>query len=61
VDAIITTEKDSVRLPRIAKCRVPIYFLRVEIEILTGHESWQHCVDRICKPQQMIPPEKFFA
>ena len=61
VDAIITTEKDSVRLPPIKKWEVPIYFLRVEIEILTGHENWQSCVDRICKPQSMMPPERFFA
>jgi tetraacyldisaccharide 4'-kinase len=59
--AIITTEKDSVRLPRVEKLDVPVYFLRVEIEILTGHESWQHLVDRICKPQPFIPPERFFA
>ncbi len=49
--AIITTEKDSVRMPRFEKLEVPVYFLRVEIEILTGHESWQHLVDRICNPQ----------
>jgi tetraacyldisaccharide 4'-kinase len=61
VDAIITTEKDSVRLPRIEKLDVPVYFLRVEIEILTGHESWRHFVDRICNLQAMMPPERFFA
>jgi tetraacyldisaccharide 4'-kinase len=61
LDAIITTEKDSVRLPRVEKLSVPIYFLRVEIEILTGHESWQSLVDRICKQQPMIAPERFFA
>jgi hypothetical protein len=33
----------------------------VEIEILTGHESWQSLVDRICKQQPMIAPERFFA
>ena len=59
--AIITTEKDSVRLPGMEKLGVPIYFLRVEIEILTGHESWQHLVDRICKPQPFAQPERFFA
>jgi tetraacyldisaccharide 4'-kinase len=59
--AIITTEKDSVRLPRIEKLDVPIYFLRVEIDILTGHESWQHLVDRLCMPQPFIAPEKFFS
>lgn len=61
IDAIITTEKDSVRLPRLEKWDVPVYFLRVEIEILTGHESWQHCVDRICTPQPLVAPERFFS
>jgi len=60
---IVTTEKDAVRMPRLAdaEVRVPIYFLRVEIEILSGHESWEHCVARICKPQPMLSPERFFA
>jgi tetraacyldisaccharide 4'-kinase len=60
---IVTTEKDAVRMPRLAEAeiKVPVYFLRVEIEILTGHESWQHCVGRICKPQPVLPPERFFA
>ncbi|MFN2540839.1 MAG: tetraacyldisaccharide 4'-kinase [Chthoniobacterales bacterium] len=60
---IVTTEKDAVRMPRLAEAeiKVPICFLRVEIEILTGHESWEHCVGRICKPQPMLPPERFFA
>src|SRR6266581_2210044 len=60
---IVTTEKDSVRMPRLseAELKVPIYFLRVEIEILSGHESWEHCVGRICKPQPMLSPARFFA
>src|SRR6266536_100985 len=60
---IVTTEKDAVRMPRLpdSELRVPIYFLRVEIEILSGHESWEHCVARICKPQPMLSPERFFA
>jgi tetraacyldisaccharide 4'-kinase len=60
---IVTTEKDSVRMPRLpeADLKVPIYFLRVEIEILSGHESWEHCVARICKPKPVLPPERFFA
>jgi tetraacyldisaccharide 4'-kinase len=61
LDAVLTTEKDYVRLPRLAAPEVPIYFLRVEIEILSGAESWQSCVDRICKRQAMMAPEKFFA
>jgi tetraacyldisaccharide 4'-kinase len=61
LDAVITTEKDYVRLPRLATPEVPIYFLRVEIEILSGAESWQSCVDRICKQQEMMAPERFFG
>ena len=60
---IITTEKDAVRIPKLpaAEVKVPIYFMRVEIEILSGHETWEHCVARICKPQPMLSPERFFA
>jgi tetraacyldisaccharide 4'-kinase len=63
LEMIVTTEKDSVRMPRLAETelKVPIYFLRVEIEILSGHESWQHCVARICKPKSIVSPERFFA
>src|SRR5207237_10315447 len=60
---IVTTEKDSVRMPRLpeAEVKVPIYFMRVEIDILTGHETWEHCVNRICRPQPMLSPDRFFA
>jgi tetraacyldisaccharide 4'-kinase len=58
---VVTTEKDAVRFPRIANPQVPMYFLRVEIEILSGHETWEQCVARICKPQPMLSPERFFA
>ena len=61
LDAVITTEKDYVRLPRLTAPEVPVYFLRVEIEILSGAESWQSCVDRICKQQEMMAPERFFG
>ncbi|HEY2342050.1 MAG TPA: tetraacyldisaccharide 4'-kinase, partial [Chthoniobacteraceae bacterium] len=56
LDCVVTTEKDSVRFPyRQPSGDVPIYFLRVEIDILTGHESWQSLVDRICHPPSMMP------
>jgi tetraacyldisaccharide 4'-kinase len=58
---IVTTEKDAVRMPRLSKPEVPIYFLRVDIEILSGHESWEQCVARICQPQPLLSPERFFA
>lgn len=61
LEMIVTTEKDAVRFPRLTKTEVPIYFLRVEIEILSGHESWEHCVARICQPQPILSPARFFA
>ncbi len=48
VDAIITTEKDAVRFPRLERLDVPIYFLRVDIELLSGHEDFDACISRIC-------------
>lgn len=61
IDAIITTEKDAVRFPKLGELELPIYFLRVEIEILSGHENWEQCVNRICKPHEMAPAHSFFA
>jgi len=61
LEMIVTTEKDAVRFPRLTSVQVPIYFLRVEIKILSGQESWEHCVARICKPQPMLTPERFFS
>jgi tetraacyldisaccharide 4'-kinase len=47
--AVITTEKDSVRFPRIGNRPLPTYFLRVEIEIIRGHEAFERCVERMCR------------
>ncbi len=47
-DMIITTEKDAVRLPKFDFVSLPVYFLRIEIEIVRGHEIWQHCLKRMC-------------
>jgi tetraacyldisaccharide 4'-kinase len=60
VNTVITTEKDAVRFPVIELLPVPIYYLRVEIEILSGHETWQQCVQRICSPPPMGMPEGYF-
>jgi tetraacyldisaccharide 4'-kinase len=60
VSAVITTEKDAVRLPVVHNIEVPIYFLRVEIEILNGQETWEQCVQRICTPPAMLQPDEFF-
>src|SRR3954469_12667047 len=61
LELVVTTEKDAVRFPLLVKTEVPIFFLRVEIEILSGHETWEHCLPRICKPQPLLTPELFFA
>lgn len=50
MDLIVTTEKDAVRFPRPAEIEVPIYFLRIEVEILKGHDVWERLIDRLCSP-----------
>jgi len=45
---IVTTEKDAVRIPRIDRCDLPIYYLRIQIDILSGRESFDQCISRIC-------------
>ncbi len=46
--ALITTEKDAVRFPHIERCDLPVYFLRVEIEMLSGSEAFRDWIARIC-------------
>jgi tetraacyldisaccharide 4'-kinase len=60
VDMIITTEKDAVRFPRLGRMDVPIYFLRVEIGILSNEESFDQCIARICQPRTDTPARRFF-
>ena len=47
-EIIMTTEKDAVRMPRLDRCDIPILFLRIEIDILSGRESFDQCISRIC-------------
>ncbi len=62
LEFIVTTEKDSVRFPAgIEGLETPVYYLRVEIEILSGHESWESLVERLCRPQELMTPDRFFA
>jgi len=46
--AIITTQKDAVRFPKIDRRDLPIYFMRVEIKILRGANDFHDCVRKIC-------------
>jgi tetraacyldisaccharide 4'-kinase len=47
-EVILTTQKDAVRFPKIDRRDLPIYFMRVEIRILSGAEDFRDCVRRIC-------------
>jgi len=48
VDAILTTEKDAVRFPKIDRRDIPICYLRVEIRIVSGAKDFDEAVDNIC-------------
>ena len=47
-EAIITTQKDAVRFPKLDRRDLPIFFMRVEIKILAGANDFQDCVRKIC-------------
>ncbi len=53
---IVTTEKDAVRFPRPGSIDVPVYFLRIEVEILKGQEIWDDLIQRICHPAPAFQP-----
>ena len=48
LDFIVTTEKDAVRIPEDQEFPLPLYFLRLEIEILRGVEDFDEAVSKIC-------------
>ena len=54
--AVITTEKDTVRFPRLNKRPLPVYFLRVEIEIIRGQEAFDRCTERACRYDEPAEP-----
>jgi tetraacyldisaccharide 4'-kinase len=45
--ALITTEKDAVRFPRVNRQDLPVYFLRVEIQLINTKENLHDCLVRI--------------
>jgi len=47
-DMVVTTEKDAVRFPRLDRRDISIYFMRVEIGIISGQENFDQCISRIC-------------
>ncbi len=50
-DCIITTEKDAVRINEGREWDRPLYYLRLEIEILRGASDFDEAVSRLCFPQ----------
>lgn len=61
LDAILTTEKDAVRIPRILEPEVPLYYLRVEIEILRGQDHWEKLIALLTQRQPLRPTPPVFA
>ncbi len=47
-DALITTEKDAVRFPRLEAAPIKCLYLRVAIEIFSGEENFTSIINRIC-------------
>ena len=47
-EAIVTTQKDAVRFPKIDRRDLPLYFVRVEIKIISGAKDFNECVRQIC-------------
>jgi tetraacyldisaccharide 4'-kinase len=47
-ELVITTQKDAVRFPKIDRRDLPVYFVRVEIKILSGAADFEDCVRKIC-------------
>lgn len=56
LDAVVTTEKDAVRFPRILDPLLPIYCLRVKIQILEGQEAWDRMIGRFTEVREIVPP-----
>jgi len=56
IEMIVTTEKDAVRFMKPTELDVPVYFLRIEVDILKGQEVWERLVDRICREKATIDP-----
>lgn len=56
VECIVTTEKDAVRIPAGLPCPVPVYYLRLEIDIIRGASDFDEAVGRICFPENSSRP-----
>lgn len=60
-ELIVTTEKDAVRLPSTLKSPIPLYYLRLEIEILKGDHDFEKAISEICFPKNEIRATRIFS
>jgi len=56
-ECLITTEKDAVRIPYERAWGCPVYYLRLEIDILRGAADFDEAVSRICFPEGATRPQ----
>lgn len=47
-DALVTTEKDWVRLRRLAPPPMPLYIVSVRLELTSGEAEWRSAFERAC-------------
>jgi tetraacyldisaccharide 4'-kinase len=47
-EMLLTTQKDAVRFPKLDRRDLAVYFMRVEIKIVSGADDFRDCVRRIC-------------
>src|ERR1035437_4879429 len=50
-ECLVTTEKDAVRIPEGRTWPLPVYYLRLEIDLISGAADFNEAVSRICFPQ----------
>jgi len=60
-DAVVTTEKDAVRMARIDRCAVPVYFVRIEVRFINGIEEFQRCIRHITFAEDSMISEPVLA
>jgi tetraacyldisaccharide 4'-kinase len=53
-ECLVTTEKDAVRITAPGASPLPVYYLRLEIEIIRGAADFDEAVGRICFPQNAL-------
>ena len=54
VDFVITTEKDAVRLPTDFAPQTPFFFLKIDIEILSGENNFEEAISKFDTPKNTL-------